>query len=174
MWGGADKLSEQDDGPDEAAEDDFALEAPAGSRPTKTRKPRATKGGGQVELTHYIHRRKGKTIPRSAWSTRRLTRTSPRNIGPMIRTLTPRCNSTASGPRIESLIDDALASGDNEVMRDALAELKRLQAPYLNWAGKAERTSFDVDTVSLHVHERIDPATILAGIRKQASAGPAV
>jgi adenine-specific DNA-methyltransferase len=51
-------------------------------------------------------------------------------------------------------------------MRAALEELKRLQSPYLNWAGKAERTSFEVDTVSLHVHERIDPASILAAVRK--------
>ena len=32
--------------------------------------------------------------------------------------------------------------------------------PQLQWAGKAERTSFDVPTLSLHVHERIDPRTI--------------
>ena len=48
----------------------------------------------------------------------------------------------------------------------ALQELKRQQSPYLNWAGKAERTSFDIDTVSLHVNERIDPASILAAVRK--------
>ena len=41
--------------------------------------------------------------------------------------------------------------------------------PRLDWAGKAEHTSFEVDTVSLHVHERIDPMTIIAGVRKQAS-----
>jgi adenine-specific DNA-methyltransferase len=68
---------------------------------------------------------------------------------------------------VEKLIDDALASGDQATMRDALAELKRLQSPYLNWAGKAERTSFDIDTVSLHVHERIDPASILSAVRKR-------
>jgi adenine-specific DNA-methyltransferase len=68
---------------------------------------------------------------------------------------------------VEKLIDDALASGDAVTMRDALAELKRLQEPYLSWAGKAERTSYEVDTVSLHVHERVDPATILANARKR-------
>ncbi|MBW0149075.1 site-specific DNA-methyltransferase [Marinobacter arenosus] len=51
--------------------------------------------------------------------------------------------------------------------REDLSELKRMQAPYLNWTGKAERTSFEVDTVSLHVHERIDPATILAAVQKR-------
>ncbi len=38
--------------------------------------------------------------------------------------------------------------------------------PQLVWAGKAEHTSFEVPTVSLHVHERIDPKTILAAARK--------
>jgi adenine-specific DNA-methyltransferase len=69
--------------------------------------------------------------------------------------------------QVESLIDDALASGDDASMRNALEALKRMAAPYLDWAGKAERTSFEIDTVSLHVHERIDPATILSAIQKR-------
>jgi len=84
-------------------------------------------------------------------------------------------------------LDHALAGGDERAVRevvsnlrkrvadkeflererDDLTELKRMQAPYLNWTGKLERTSFEVDTVSLHVHERIDPATILAAVQKQ-------
>ncbi|WP_424946044.1 site-specific DNA-methyltransferase [Candidatus Spongiihabitans sp.] len=38
--------------------------------------------------------------------------------------------------------------------------------PQLQWAGKAEHTSFDVPTQSLHVHERIDPRTIVDAVRK--------
>jgi adenine-specific DNA-methyltransferase len=41
--------------------------------------------------------------------------------------------------------------------------------PTLQWAGKAERTSFDIPTVSLHVHERIDPRTIIEATRKRAT-----
>ena len=37
--------------------------------------------------------------------------------------------------------------------------------PQLMWAGKAERTSFEIPTVSLHVHERIDPKAIVAAVR---------
>lgn len=37
--------------------------------------------------------------------------------------------------------------------------------PQLVWAGKTERTSFEVPTVSLHVHERIDPKSIIAAVR---------
>ncbi len=38
--------------------------------------------------------------------------------------------------------------------------------PHLSWAGKAEGTSYQVPTVSLHVHERIDPRTIIEAVRK--------
>jgi len=39
--------------------------------------------------------------------------------------------------------------------------------PQLVWAGKAEHTSFEVPTVSLHVHERVDPRTIIEAVRKR-------
>jgi adenine-specific DNA-methyltransferase len=39
--------------------------------------------------------------------------------------------------------------------------------PQLVWAGKKEHTSFEVPTVSLHVHERIDPHTIIGEVRKK-------
>lgn len=43
--------------------------------------------------------------------------------------------------------------------------------PQLTWAGKAEHTSFDVPTVSLHVHERIDPITIIDAVRRKHTEG---
>ncbi len=39
--------------------------------------------------------------------------------------------------------------------------------PQLQWAGKKEHTSFEVPTVSLHVHERIDPKTIIETVKKE-------
>ncbi len=39
--------------------------------------------------------------------------------------------------------------------------------PQLVWAGKKEHTSFEVPTVSLHVHETIDPRTIIGAVRKR-------
>jgi adenine-specific DNA-methyltransferase len=39
--------------------------------------------------------------------------------------------------------------------------------PQLVWAGKAERCSFEIPTVSLHVHERIDPRTIIRAVQKR-------
>jgi adenine-specific DNA-methyltransferase len=93
--------------------------------------------------------------------------------------------SQAQG-EILAWLDHALASSDERAIREVvtnlrtriaaenrapaqeqLNQLKRMSSPYLNWAGKTERTSFEVDTVSLHVHERIDPATILGVIQKR-------
>ena len=39
-------------------------------------------------------------------------------------------------------------------------------SPQLQWAGKQERTSFAVPTVSLHTHEKIDPRAIIERVRK--------
>jgi adenine-specific DNA-methyltransferase len=38
--------------------------------------------------------------------------------------------------------------------------------PQLQWAGKAEHTSFEVDVVPLHIHERISTRAILDAVRK--------
>ena len=42
--------------------------------------------------------------------------------------------------------------------------------PYLSWAGKAEGLSFEVQNVSLHVHERIDPKRITKSFLKEKKA----
>ena len=39
--------------------------------------------------------------------------------------------------------------------------------PQISWAGKTEHGSFEVPTVSLHVHERIDSRTIIEAVRKR-------
>lgn len=55
-------------------------------------------------------------------------------------------------------------------LHDAVEQLKRLQKPFLNWTGKAERLSFDVPTLPLFIHERLSTKAIietLKGHRKQ-------
>ena len=46
-------------------------------------------------------------------------------------------------------------------LQDAVAQLKRIGRPFLNWAGKAERVSFDVPTLPLFVHERLSTKAIV-------------
>jgi adenine-specific DNA-methyltransferase len=85
--------------------------------------------------------------------------------------LDPSLQFDVGRAQVEKIIDDALDVGDEQTMREALLTLKRIADPYLNWAGKAERTSFEIDTVSLHVHERVDPATILRAVQKRLKEG---
>jgi adenine-specific DNA-methyltransferase len=58
------------------------------------------------------------------------------------------------------------ADSDQDAPRKTYAYDPHLD-PSLQWAGKAERTSFEVSTVSLHVHERIDPRTIIEAVRRR-------
>lgn len=55
--------------------------------------------------------------------------------------------------------------------RDALGELKSLSRPFLNWAGKAERLSFDVPSLPLFIHERLSTEAILATLKSHRSSG---
>jgi adenine-specific DNA-methyltransferase len=43
--------------------------------------------------------------------------------------------------------------------------------PRLTWAGKTEHLTFEVPRVSLHVHERVDPATIIRALRNAQATG---
>lgn len=47
----------------------------------------------------------------------------------------------------------------------AVSELKAMSKPFLNWAGKAERLSFDVPTLPLFIHERLSTKAILETLK---------
>ena len=81
--------------------------------------------------------------------------------------LDPALQLDSQRSQIENIIDNGLTANTLEEAKSALSELKKRQKPYLNWAGKAEHISFEVPTVSLHVHERIDPRTIIEAVRKR-------
>ena len=40
--------------------------------------------------------------------------------------------------------------------------------PQLQWSGKVEKNELEIDTVSLHVHERIDPKTLIEQLKIKA------
>jgi adenine-specific DNA-methyltransferase len=46
-----------------------------------------------------------------------------------------------------------------------VAQIKALSRPFLDWAGKAERLSFDVPTLPLFVHERLSTKAILETLK---------
>ncbi|KAA0225180.1 site-specific DNA-methyltransferase [candidate division KSB1 bacterium] len=50
-------------------------------------------------------------------------------------------------------------------LQDAIDQLKRISKPFLNWAGKAERLSFEAPTLPLFIHERLSTQAILETIK---------
>jgi len=67
--------------------------------------------------------------------------------------------------RGEELIRQILETDSLDDARAAAEELKRLGQPFLDWAGKAERLSFDVPTLPLFVHERLSTKAILETLK---------
>lgn len=64
-------------------------------------------------------------------------------------------------------LNSAINEPDLEKRKEFLGSLLNGSQQWLQWAGKAEHTTFDVDTVSLHVHERIDPYRIINEAKKK-------
>jgi len=61
--------------------------------------------------------------------------------------------------------DDGQVVATVRGLQDAVEQLKRLGQPFLNWAGKAERLSFDVPTLPLFVHERLSTKGIIETLK---------
>lgn len=61
----------------------------------------------------------------------------------------------------EALIKQVLNAKSLEEAKAAASKLKSLSKPFLNWAGKAERLSFDVPTLPLFIHERLSTKAII-------------
>jgi adenine-specific DNA-methyltransferase len=61
----------------------------------------------------------------------------------------------------EALLRDILEAESLEQAKASAAKLKALSQPFLNWAGKAERLSFEVPTLPLFVHERLSTKAII-------------
>ena len=149
--------------------------APAKSgRKSKTAAAARNSSSPSNQIISYRHDNRRKNNPEVGVVSEATDPAQPQTVWSYDPHLDPSLQFDSARSGIETLIDDALASGDAEEMRLALEELKRLQSPYLTWTGKAERTSFEVDTVSLHVHERIDPMSILAAVRANLKEGKKV
>jgi adenine-specific DNA-methyltransferase len=65
----------------------------------------------------------------------------------------------------EALIREILEAKSLEDAKGAADRLKAMSGPFLNWAGKAERLSFDVPTLPLFVHERLSTKGIIETLK---------
>ena len=75
---------------------------------------------------------------------------------------TLRFDSTGAADKLHDLVDKArtqrLSDDEAQLLQDAL----RNHEPWLEWAGKREQKSFEVDPVALHMHERVSARAILS------------
>ena len=135
-------------------------------------RPQAGAAPGDPQVLAYRHADRRANNPEVGLVSEASDPERPKTVWAYDPHLDPVLNFDSARAKAEKLIEDALAGDDPAAMRAALEALRRLGSPYLQWAGKAERTSFAVDTVSLHVHERIDPMSILSAVSKARDARP--
>ncbi len=143
----------------------------APARPPAPAKAKAAaptaQGSGEPQVLSYRHPDRRKNNPEVGLVSTASDPEQPKTAWAYDPHLDPALQFDSARAGAEKLIDDALAGNDPAAMRHALESLRRMGAPYLQWTGKAERTSFEVDTVSLHVHERIDAMSILSAVGKR-------
>jgi adenine-specific DNA-methyltransferase len=65
----------------------------------------------------------------------------------------------------EALIQQTLDAKTLGEAKAAASKLKAMSKPFFNWAGKAERLSFDVPTLPLFIHERLSTKAILETLK---------
>ena len=66
----------------------------------------------------------------------------------------------------EKLIAKILNAENLEQAQEAAQKLQSLGAPFLNWAGKAERGQFTVPSLPLFTHERLSTHAVLETLKR--------
>lgn len=82
--------------------------------------------------------------------------------------LSPELNWDGQNPareQGEALIEQIIKAENLEQAKAAAQQLKAMSKPFLNWAGKAERLSFDVPTLPLFIHERLSTKAIIETLK---------
>ena len=68
--------------------------------------------------------------------------------------------------KAERALAEILDADSLEQAKSAATTLKKLSRASLNWAGKAERESFDVPTLPLFIHERLSTDAVLKTLKR--------
>lgn len=67
----------------------------------------------------------------------------------------------SASARLNAATTDDQREAAATAIQEAAEKLRAISRPFLNWAGKAERLSFDVPTLPLFVHERLSTEAII-------------
>lgn len=78
-----------------------------------------------------------------------------------------RFDETGEADRLPELIEESKRRPLTDEEASILSAALRNHQPWLEWAGKREKRWFDVDTVALHIHERVSAQAIMRAAARQ-------
>ena len=78
-----------------------------------------------------------------------------------------RFDATGQTDRLPELLAEAKRRPLNDDELKILYDAIRNREPWLEWSGKREKKSFEVDPVALHIHERISPQAIIKILKRE-------
>jgi len=134
------------------------------------RKKAEIKKEGKLPVKDYRHRgARRKNIPPAGLAAQGEIREKPKiqyfynpHLPPILR-----FDQTGQPDKLPELLEiarkRALTSDEAEMLANAL----KMQHPWLEWSGKREKKSFEVDPVALHIHERVSTQAILKIIARE-------
>lgn len=120
------------------------------------------------QLDSYQHPDVKSPTPPDAGTQAQFRRKKPKKRYHYDSSLAPEMNwdgQNSAREEGERYLQRILEAQSLEEAQAAASKLKAMSKPFLNWAGKAERLSFDVPTLPLFVHERLSTQAIIETLK---------
>ncbi len=119
--------------------------------------------GTDTAVLDYRHDSARTHIPPAGLAAQGMVREAPRlqfaydpHLSPVLRS-----DPTGAADRLQALLESARTRTlTAEEVRDLSAALRHHE-PWLEWAGKREKKRFEVESVALHIHERVAAQAIV-------------
>ncbi|MBI2843140.1 MAG: site-specific DNA-methyltransferase, partial [Armatimonadetes bacterium] len=117
----------------------------------------------EASVLDYRYDSKRKNIPPAALAAQGQVREAPKlqfeynpHLPPVLR-----FDTAGKADRLPELLKESLSRPLTREEAKQLADALRNHEPWLEWSGKREKKSFEVDPVALHIHERVSAQAIL-------------
>lgn len=119
--------------------------------------------GTDTAVLSYLHDSARKHIPPAGLAAQGKMREAPRLHFSYDPHLPPalRSDPTGAADRLQALLESARTRSLSAEEVQYLAEALQHHEPWLEWAGKCEKQEFSIESVALHIHERVAAQTIV-------------
>jgi adenine-specific DNA-methyltransferase len=125
---------------------------------------RARKPGASPQAKSYRHPAADSPLRPDVGTQAQFKKRKPPAVYRYDSSLSPALDWDGQNParkQAEALLRQVQEAATLEEAKAVAAKLRALGRPFLNWAGKAERLSFEVPTLPLFVHERLSTRGII-------------